>query len=95
VWTLDEGQIHLKGARFRLDTDPVDPECDCYTCAAYDRAYLRHLIVAGELLGRRLLSVHNLRFLVRLAALAREHVQAGSFEGWRREWLERYRGTTV
>jgi queuine tRNA-ribosyltransferase len=72
VWTLDEGQIHLKGARFRLDTDPVDPECDCYTC-----------------------SVHNLRFLVRLAALAREHVQAGSFEGWRREWLERYRGTTV
>jgi queuine tRNA-ribosyltransferase len=95
VWTLQEGQIHLKGARFRLDTAPLDEDCDCYTCGAYDRAYLRHLIVAGELLGRRLLSVHNLRFLVRLAALAREHVQTGSFDGWCRDWLERYRGARV
>jgi len=95
VWTLHEGQINLKGARFRLDTDPVDPECDCYTCGRYDRAYLRHLMVAGELLGRRLLSVHNLRFLVRLTGLAREHVVSGTFAGWSRDWLERYRGAKV
>jgi len=70
AWALDDGQINLKGARFRLDRDPIDPECDCYTCRGYDRAYIRHLLVAGERLGHRLVSIHNLRFLLRLAGEA-------------------------
>ncbi|HZD04484.1 MAG TPA: tRNA guanosine(34) transglycosylase Tgt, partial [Longimicrobiales bacterium] len=95
AWIASEGQVNLKGARFRDDTRPIDPECDCGTCARFDRAYVRHLLVAHELLGLRLVSIHNLRFLVRLAQLAREHVQAGDFAPWSRDWLERYHGRGV
>ena len=91
VWTSAEGQVNLKAARFREDTRPVDPECDCYTCTRYDRAYLRHLVVSAEWLSVRLLSIHNLRFLVRLAEEARRRIAGGSFESWSRDWLMRYR----
>lgn len=91
AWTSGEGQVNLKTARFRDDTRPMDPECDCYACRRYDRAYLRHLVVASEWLAVRLLSIHNLRFLVRLAEEARGRIAAGEFEAWRTEWLERYR----
>jgi queuine tRNA-ribosyltransferase len=91
AWTSEEGQVNLKAARFRGDTRPIDAACDCYTCSRYDRAYLRHLVVSGELLAVRLLSLHNLRFLVRLGEEARRRIGDGSFEPWRRDWLERYR----
>jgi queuine tRNA-ribosyltransferase len=91
AWTSAEGQVNLKATRFREDTRPVDPGCDCYTCGHYDRAYLRHLVVSTEWLAVRLLSIHNLRFLVRLAEESRTRIADGSFHGWRRDWLERYR----
>jgi len=91
AWTREEGQVNLKAARFREDTRPMDPACDCATCARYDRAYLRHLAVAGEWLAVRLLSIHNLRFVVRLAEEARTRIDDGSFHAWSRDWLERYR----
>lgn len=91
AWTREEGQVNLKAARFREDTRPIDPGCDCYTCSRYDRAYLRHLVVSAEWLQVRLLSIHNLRFLVRLGEEARHRIGDGSFDGWRRDWLERYR----
>lgn len=91
AWTAHEGQINLKGARFRLDRDPIDPRCDCYTCRGYDRAYIRHLLAAGELLGQRLVSIHNLRFLLRLASEARLRIREGTFTMWSRTWLLRYR----
>jgi queuine tRNA-ribosyltransferase len=94
AWTAD-GQVNLKASRFRRDRAPVDPGCDCITCARYDRAYLRHLFVAGELLALRLLSLHNLRFMVRLAEQARERILDGSFKSWSTAWLERYRGIRV
>ena len=94
AWTAD-GQINLKASRFRRDRAPVDPGCDCPVCARYDRAYLRHLFVAGELLALRLLSLHNLRFIVRLAEEVRERIMDGSFNSWSKAWLERYRGTRV
>jgi queuine tRNA-ribosyltransferase len=95
AWTSEEGQVNLKAARFREDTRPIDPECDCYACSRYDRAYLRHLVVSGEWLAVRLLSIHNLRFLVRLAEEARRRIRAGGFEAWSREWLTRYRGAAT
>ena len=67
AWTSVEGQINLKGARFIRDRKPIDPGCDCYACRGYDRAYIRHLCVSSELFGARLVSIHNIRFLVRLA----------------------------
>ena len=95
AWTSDEGQVNLKAARFKDDVAPIDPACDCYCCARFDRAYLRHLLVAGELLGPRLVSLHNLRFLVRLAELARAHILSGDFGSWSRSWLERYHSRGV
>lgn len=91
AWVLGEGQINMKHARFRADPRPLDPSCDCYTCRRFSRAYLRHLFVANEILGLRLLSLHNIRFLVRLTEEARAHIVEGSFPQWSAEWLERYR----
>jgi queuine tRNA-ribosyltransferase len=65
-------------------------------CRTVSRAYLRHLFVVGEILGLRLVSLHNIRFLIRLAEQARAHILAGTFGGWSEEWLRRHhlRGTT-
>jgi queuine tRNA-ribosyltransferase len=91
AWTSAEGQVNLKAARFRRDTSVLDASCDCTTCARYDRAYLRHLVVAGEWLAMRLLSIHNLRFLISLGEQARRRIGEGTFESWRQDWLQRYR----
>ena len=91
AWTSLEGQVNLKAARFRADTRPLDPDCDCYTCGRYDSAYLRHLVVASEWLAVRLLSIHNLRFVVALGEEARRRIGEGSFASWSRDWLDRYR----
>jgi queuine tRNA-ribosyltransferase len=61
--TSETGKLHIKNAAHRLSTLPIDPQCGCYTCRTYSRAYLRHLFVAEELLVFRLLTIHNLQFL--------------------------------
>jgi queuine tRNA-ribosyltransferase len=86
-----DGPLNIRNAAHRTDAQPLDPECDCETCRTYSRAYLRHLFMAEELLGLRLLSLHNVRFLVRLLDQAREHILQGTFDAWHREWLARYR----
>jgi queuine tRNA-ribosyltransferase len=95
AWTFSEGQVNLKAARFRADQRPLDPGCDCHGCSRYDRAYLRHLLTSGERLGHRLVSIHNLRFLVALAEEARTRIQDGGFASWSTDWLERYKRTGV
>jgi queuine tRNA-ribosyltransferase len=92
AWVEDQGQVNVKAARFKIDELPLDPTCDCFTCGTYSRAYLRHLIAANEQLGLRLLSLHNLRFLVRLAEQARAAIREQRLESWADEWLRRYRG---
>jgi queuine tRNA-ribosyltransferase len=91
-----DGPLNIRNATYRADSTPLDDTCDCETCRSYSRGYLRHLFVAEELLGLRLLSLHNVRFLVRLAAEARRRITAGSFDGWHSDWIERYnaRGNT-
>jgi queuine tRNA-ribosyltransferase len=91
AWTHGEGQINVKAARHRSDPGPLDPECGCYTCRTYTRAYLRHLFVAGEWLCMRLLTLHNLHFLIDLSRRARAAIEAGEYYQWSGEWLERYR----
>ena len=95
AWTVAEGQVNFKAARYARDRRPMDPGCDCLACTTVDRAYLRHLIVAGERLAERLVSIHNLRFLIRLAETARARVLDGTFHRWAPEWLERYRHAGV
>jgi queuine tRNA-ribosyltransferase len=90
AWTED-GQVNAMAARFRTDPLPLDPGCDCYSCRGFSRAYIRHLLVAGEAFGQRLVSLHNLHLLVRLAEQARERISAGTFAAWSGDWLERFR----
>jgi queuine tRNA-ribosyltransferase len=92
AWVRDGGQVNTKASRFRLDERPLDPTCDCFTCRTYSRAYIRHLVAAGEQLGMRLLSLHNVRFLIRVAEDARAAIAAGHLETWADEWLRRWRG---
>jgi len=86
----DDGPVNIRNAGHRDDAGPLDPACDCETCRTFSRGYLRHLFVARELLGLRLLSLHNVRYLIRLAARARAAVADGNFDGWSRAWLARY-----
>jgi len=89
AWT-STGRVNVRGAAHRSADVPLDPACDCETCTRFSRAYLRHLFVAGEILGLRLVSIHNIRFLIRLAEEARTHILNGTFAGWSRDWLHRY-----
>jgi queuine tRNA-ribosyltransferase len=74
------GRINLRNRRFIEDAGPPDEGCDCYTCRHFSRAYLRHLFMAGEILGHRLASIHNLRLLVRLVVQIREVIGTGGLE---------------
>jgi len=85
-----DGPVNVRNARFKTDTGPLDPTCDCETCATFSRGYLRHLFMAEELLGLRLLSLHNVRYLIRLTADMRNAITAGEFSRWAEDWRRRY-----
>jgi queuine tRNA-ribosyltransferase len=87
---LPGGRINVKSAALKSSVEPLDPTCDCETCTTYPRGYLRHLFVVEDMLGLRLVSIHNIRFLVRLGEQARIHILNGTFDGWSREWLSRH-----
>jgi queuine tRNA-ribosyltransferase len=76
-----EGRLNLMNASFARDQRPIDETCDCYTCQTFTRAYLRHLIIAKEFLAGTLISIHNLRALIRLMEQIRMYIAAGNFEG--------------
>jgi queuine tRNA-ribosyltransferase len=84
-----EGRLNLKNARFVRDPRPLDEGCDCPACARFSRAYIRHLVKEKELLGLRLLSVHNLRFLLRLTGGARAAIERGELASFKAEVLSR------
>jgi tRNA-guanine family transglycosylase len=90
VFTSD-GRVNVRNASLREDPRPLDEGCDCATCRRFSRAYLRHLFVSDEVLGLRLLSLHNVHFLVSLMRRARDAIRDGTFDAWSRDWLERYR----
>jgi queuine tRNA-ribosyltransferase len=90
-----DGRLNVKRADLARDQRALDEDCRCECCRNYTRAYLRHLFVADELLGLRLLSLHNLAFLIDLAAEARTAVLESAFEAWANGWLERYLAGTV
>ena len=94
VFTAD-GRLNIKRAEFRADRRPLDAECDCTACRRFSRAYIRHLYLADEILGLRLLSLHNVHFLVSLMRQARVALLGGTFDGWSDSWLRRYHSRTV
>jgi len=86
-----EGVVRIRNSAYQDDPRPLDPECDCYTCRHYSRAYLRHLDKCGEMLGPRLATLHNLHYYQALMRRMREAVETGRFGPWAREFLARRR----
>ena len=84
------GRFNITGSRYRRDFTPIDDECDCYTCANYTRAYLRHLFKAKEILAKVLCTIHNERFVIRLVDQMRAAITAGEFDELREHVLGRY-----
>ena len=83
------GKINLRNAKYKEDFTPID-DCDCYTCTHYTKAYVRHLFVANEGLGGRLLSIHNIRFLIRMMEEMREAIKEDRFLEYKDEFLKNY-----
>jgi queuine tRNA-ribosyltransferase len=83
------GRLNLRNAKYARDESPLQEDCDCPACSRFTRAYIRHLVNQNELLGLRLLSLHNLRFLIELTRGAREAIGRGDFGTYKRDALER------
>jgi queuine tRNA-ribosyltransferase len=88
------GTLNLKNACFTMDAGPIEEGCECYACANFSRAYLRHLVKAEEILGLRLITLHNLHFYLGLMRRVREALETGTFGEFRREFVGRYRPHT-
>jgi len=88
---ISTGRLVVKNAAYAGDERPLDPECGCYTCARFSRAYLRHLFAAGELLAMRLASIHAVHHMVSLARDARAAVLEGRYATFRGAFLEKFR----
>ena len=84
------GRLVIKNAIYSRDDRPLDEGCDCYACKNYTRAYIRHLFKAGEILGQRLATYHNLHFLLKLMDNAREAIIDGRFKEYKEEVLKNY-----
>ncbi len=85
-----KGRINIKNSKFKEDFTPLDEECNCYTCKNYTKAYLRHLYVADEAFGKRLLSIHNVHFLLEITKKAREAIKEDRFNEFKEEVLKKY-----
>jgi queuine tRNA-ribosyltransferase len=88
------GRINLRNARFADDTEPIEPDCTCYACTQFSRAYVRHLTTANEILGHHLLTVHNLHLMLTIVREIREAIMAERFQAYREAfWGDYERGT--
>jgi len=84
------GKLNLKNEKFKEDFTPLDGKCDCYVCKHYTKAYIRHLITVGELFGGTLLSIHNIRFLLKLTEDAKEAIKEERFSEFKKKFIEEY-----
>jgi len=84
------GRLNMRNARYADDPSPIEEGCGCYACRHFSRAYLRHLIMAKEILGIRLATLHNLHFMLNLMREIREAILAGTFAALKKEFLSNY-----
>jgi queuine tRNA-ribosyltransferase len=85
------GRINLRNARFSTDKNPIEVDCECYTCRTFSLAYLRHLLIAEEILALRLTTLHNLHFMLTLMRHIRQSIFDGTFTAYKNEFLTDYR----
>jgi queuine tRNA-ribosyltransferase len=85
------GRLVVKNAMYAKDPRPLDPDCGCYACRRFSRAYIRHLFAVGEILGMRLASLHSLAFLLDMMRSMRAAIEGGTFAAWRRAFEEKFR----
>jgi len=90
--TTNYGKINIRNQKYKEDFTPIEDGCDCYACKNYTKAYIRHLIVANETFGARLLSIHNIRFLIRLVEGAREAIREDRYDSYMQEFIKNYTG---
>jgi len=90
-----DGKYQIPGAKYQYDQGPLDEGCDCPVCGAHTRAYVHHLFRTHEMLGPVLASMHNIRFLTRLAEQIRESILNGNFEAFRDRFLARYASASL
>ena len=86
------GKINLKNSKYKEDFTPIEPDCDCYACKNFTKAYIRHLVTLDEMLGSRLLSIHNLRFLIKLTEDLRECIKNDNILEYRDNFIKNYYG---
>ncbi len=89
------GTVNMRNARHKEDARPIDPDCTCYACANYSRAYVHHLVMAKEILGMMLLTRHNLHYYQELMAAMRAAIEAGTFAGFRADFAAEYEGGDI
>jgi queuine tRNA-ribosyltransferase len=87
------GIVRIRNSRYKDDTRPIDPQCECYTCRNYSRAYLRHLDKCGEILGARLNTIHNLYYFQDLMRLVRAAIESGRYDDFSRHFYQRYQSS--
>ncbi|MCP4725123.1 MAG: tRNA guanosine(34) transglycosylase Tgt [bacterium] len=87
----DEGRLVIKNAEFINDNSPIDEKCSCYACRTFSRSYIRHLFNAGEMLGPRMASLHNISYYQRLMKAARDAIIEDRYSKWKNEFLEKYK----
>ena len=85
------GRINLKNLKYKEDFTPIEDNCDCYTCKNYTKAYIRHLITCDEMLGGRLLSIHNIRFLIKEMEEIRESIKNDRFQEYKEKFINQYK----
>lgn len=84
------GKINIKNARYKEDFTPLEETCDCYACKHYTKAYINHLIKVGETFGQRLLSIHNIRFLIKETEEIREAIKNNNFKEYKEDFIKKY-----
>ena len=89
-WT-NEGRFSIRNEKFKTDKTPLMKKCKCETCKNYSKSYLRHLIFENEILGLRLMTIHNVHFLLDLMSQIREHISKGSFKKFKDNFLKKFK----
>ena len=85
-----DGKLNIRNLKYREDFTPIEEDCDCYACKHYTKAYIRHLILVDESFGGRLLSIHNIRFLIKLTEDMRKAIEEDRFSSFKEQFINRY-----